>query len=96
MSYALEGFDTSMASKGISHDGSPVLERHIANSYRHDLPQRDEEGKALWLIRKERHDSPHKIDVAMAAVLSWEARTDAIAAGATGVSVYETRGIVSL
>ncbi len=91
MSYALEGFDTSMASKDISHDGSPVLERHIANSYRHDLPQRDEEGKALWLIRKERHDSPHKIDVAMAAVLSWEARTDAIAAGVTGDCVYNTR-----
>jgi hypothetical protein len=33
------------------------------------------------LIQKERTDSPHKIDAAMAAVLSWKARTDAVAAG---------------
>jgi hypothetical protein len=45
------------------------------------------------LIRKDRPDSPHKMDLAMAAVLSWEARTDAIADGVTGSSVYETRGI---
>ena len=43
---------------------------------------RDEQGKPLWLIQKERPDSPHKIDLAMAGVLSWEARTDAIAANA--------------
>lgn len=91
MSYALEGFDTAIKSGDISHDGSEVLTRHIGNSHRHDLPYKDEEtGKPLWLIRKERHDSPHKIDLAMAAVLSWEARNDAIAAGANEVSVYET------
>ncbi|MDD5486686.1 MAG: terminase large subunit [Dehalococcoidales bacterium] len=82
MSYALEGFDTAIASKYISHDGDATLIRHIANCYRHDLPQKDEDGKSLWLIRKERHDSPHKIDLAMAAILSWQARTDAITAGA--------------
>ena len=82
MSYALEGFDTAITTGGLSHDGDETLKRHLGNSHRHDLPQRDEEGKPLWLIRKERHDSPHKIDLAMAAVLSWEARTDAIAAGA--------------
>jgi hypothetical protein len=35
----------------------------------------------VWLIRKDRADSPRKIDLAMAAVLSWEARSDAVAAG---------------
>jgi phage terminase large subunit-like protein len=96
MSYALENFDTAIISGNLSHDGNIELSRHIGNSHRHDLPQRNEEtGKPLWLIRKERHDSPQKIDLAMAAVLSWEARTDAIAAGATGKSVYETRGIRS-
>ncbi len=94
MSYALENFDTAIKAKTITHDGNEVLARHMANSSRHDLPQRDEEGKALWLIRKERHDSPSKIDLAMAAVLSWEARTDAIAAGA-GTSVYETMGVIT-
>lgn len=82
MSYALENFSTAITSKTLSHDGDINLARHIANAHRHDLPQRDEDGKPLWLIRKERSDSPKKIDLAMAAVLSWEARTDAITSGA--------------
>ena len=93
MSYALESYDTAITSKDISHDGNDTLTRHIGNSYRHELPQRDEEtGRPLWLIRKERKDSPYKIDLAMASILSWEARKDAIAAGATNqTSVYDTR-----
>ncbi|MHB8124660.1 MAG: hypothetical protein ACYDEJ_03285 [Desulfitobacteriaceae bacterium] len=83
MSYALEGYDTAITSRSISHSGDKILNRHIGNTYRHELPMRDEEGKTLWLIKKERHDSPNKIDLTMASVLSWEARTDAIASGAT-------------
>jgi len=62
------------------------------------MPQKDEEtGKTLWLIRKDRRDSPHKIDLAMAGVLSWEARNDAIAAGAVDkTSVYEKRGLCTI
>lgn len=82
MTYALEGFDTAIKEGSISHSGDKDLERHIGNAHKHELAQLDEEGKPLWLIRKERADSPHKIDLAMAAILSWEARTDAIAAGA--------------
>lgn len=82
MTLALEGFNSAMREGLISHDGNKDLTRHLGNARRQDLPQRDEQGKALWLIRKERHDSPHKIDAGMAAILSWEARTDAIAAGA--------------
>lgn len=83
MTAALQAFDTAIRDGKIQHDGDPVLARHIANSRREDLKGwRDEQGKALWLIRKERPDSPHKIDAAMAAVLSWEARNDALAAGA--------------
>lgn len=82
MTYALQGFSDAMATGALSHDGNVVVDRHIGNSHRHDLPQLDDQGQHLWLIRKERSDSPHKIDAAMASVLSWEARTDAIAAGA--------------
>jgi len=98
MSYALESYDTAITSGDISHSGEADLTRHIGNSYRHDLPQKDEEtGKALWLIRKERKDSPHKIDLAMASVLSWAARKDAISMGAqNATSVYEKRGMRSL
>lgn len=81
MTAALENFTTALKDGSLTHDGSKAYERHIGNSRKKELPQRDEEGKALWLIQKERPDSPNKIDLAMAGVLSWEARTDAIAAG---------------
>lgn len=82
MSYALKNYETAMKSADISHDGDPRLTRHLGNSRRQDLPECDEQGQPLWLIVKERWDSPQKIDLAMAAVLSWAARTDALAAGA--------------
>jgi hypothetical protein len=82
MTYALQNYTTAIKSAAVSHDGDARLRRHVGNSRRQDLIERDEQGKPLWLIRKERPDSPHKIDLAMAAVLSWEARTDALGAGA--------------
>lgn len=82
MASALENFNTAIIEGRITHDGSPDFARHLGNSRRKELTQRDEQGKALWLIQKERPDSPQKIDLAMASILSWEARTDAIAAGA--------------
>jgi phage terminase large subunit-like protein len=95
MAYALDSFRSAMAEGILSHDDDPTFQRHIANARRAELKGwRNEEGKALWLIRKERPDSPQKIDLAMAAVLSWEARTDAISAGAIQGSVYERRGVL--
>lgn len=81
MTAALETFNTAIREGTISHDGSKDLARHIGNARREELKQRDEQGKALYLIRKERPDSPFKMDAAMAACLSWEARCDAIASG---------------
>lgn len=82
MSAALESFSTSLRAKTLSHDGDPRLRRHIANARRYEIPGwKDDQGKPIWLIQKERPDSPHKIDLAMCAVLSHEARTHAIADG---------------
>jgi hypothetical protein len=89
MKMALEGFTTAMAEGMIRHDGNQDLTRHIGNSRRQELHERDEQGKRLWVIRKERPDSPHKIDLAMASVLSWEARTHAIAAGVGQAKQYQ-------
>lgn len=83
MAYALRSFDTAIQAGEISHDGNEDLARHIGNSCRRLLNLRDGEGQRLFVIHKERPDSPFKIDAAMAAVLSWEARNDAVAAGAT-------------
>ena len=91
MAAAVTSFDVAMRERSISHDAGPVLSRHIANARRHDLKRIDEHGKPLWSIRKERSDSPKKIDAAVAGVLSWKARKDAIAAGVSTESVMKSR-----
>jgi hypothetical protein len=96
MRNALEAFDTAIKTSTIHHDGHADLTRHIGNSRRKDMKQLDEQGKKLWLIQKERPDSPHKIDAAIAAVLSWEARRDAVAAGFGAGNVYLEHGVKSL
>jgi phage terminase large subunit-like protein len=95
MAYAIKGFNTAIASGELLHDGNEHLTRHVGNAVRKTLRLRDEEGVPLWTIYKERPESPHKIDGAMAAILSWEARTDAVASGAgkRQKSVYEERGL---
>ena len=81
MAFALRAYRTAMTGGDLSHDGSDVFARHIANSVKRDAGVKDDEGKPMWTIQKDRHDSPRKIDLAMAGCLSWEARRDAITAG---------------
>lgn len=86
--YACRALGSAIRSEQIHHqvdtdeDGKPVddvLSRHVRNAVRRPVNARDEEGKQLWSIAK---PAPgRKIDAAMALVLAWEARTDAIAAG---------------
>ncbi len=98
MSMALEAFTTAIREKTISHDGDTDVVRHLGNARKQELAERDEQGQALYLIRKERPDSPQKIDLAMSSTLSWEARMDAIAAGALDAESeasrdFEARGL---
>jgi hypothetical protein len=96
MAYAIKGFVNAIQAGELQHDGSQALTRHVGNAVRRMLNLRDDQGQPLWVIYKERPDSPHKIDAAMAAILSWEARNDALAAGAGTMepSIYETRGVL--
>ena len=97
MSYAIRQFNNALLAGELSHDGGEGLRRHLGNAVRKNLRMMDDAGVPLWTIYKERADSPHKIDAAMAAILAWEARQDARTAGATGGrSVYEERGIVTI
>lgn len=81
MAYALKAYREAMMDGSLSHDGSPVFARHIANARKAETTVKDEEGRFMWVIRKEGPKSPLKIDLAMAGCLSWEARGDAIASG---------------
>jgi len=98
MAYAIRAFLSAVTSGELTHDGNPHLARHIGNACRRQLALRDDQGVPLWTIYKERSDSPHKIDAAMAAILSWEARCDALASGVgtKRESVFESRGLVSV
>lgn len=89
MTRALIAFNTAIKDGSLTHRGDQVLSRHIGNARRRETRELDEQGQPFWLIEKERHDSPHKIDAAMAAVLSWEARNDAIAAGALNQPAFQ-------
>ncbi|WP_186319229.1 hypothetical protein [Streptomyces sp. SAJ15] len=71
---ALEKFRSSVVDGELTHDGSSVLTRHILNARRR-------ESRSGIQIMKEHPDSPKKIDAAVAAVLAWQCRVDAMAKG---------------
>lgn len=74
MGEALERVTTAVATGTIKHDGNALLAQHIKNARRDEV-------RGHMAIRKEKPWSPDKIDAAMAAVLAYEARADAIADG---------------
>lgn len=83
IAYAVKNFRVAVTAGDLSHDGDSMLARHIAQARKKPLEVKDEDGRPMWTLQKDRKGSPMKIDGAMAAVLAWEARGDAVAAGAT-------------
>ncbi|MET9096234.1 terminase [Streptomyces cyaneofuscatus] len=71
---ALEKFHTALTECELTHDGASALVRHLLNARRRKT-------RSGIMIMKANPDSPDKIDAAVAAVLAWQCRLDAIAAG---------------
>ena len=71
---ALEQFHSAVVHRELTHDGAFALTRHVLNARRRATPSGIQ-------IAKEHPDSPRKIDAAVAAVLAWQARLDAVALG---------------
>jgi hypothetical protein len=71
---ALEKFESAVVDGELTHDGASELTRHVLNARRRL-------SRSGVQIGKENPDSPKKIDAAVAAVLAWQARLDAVAAG---------------
>lgn len=94
MALALKAYQGALAAGDFTHDAHPLLVAHHGHARREDTNHFDEDDdgrrtdKRLYVIRKERPDSPLKIDAAMAAVLAWEAYRDAVA---IGVAVKRSR-----
>lgn len=90
----LKAYETAVRTGDLGHEqcagdhpsGQPcsaqVFAEHIANAVKRDVNIKDEDGERLYVISKEHKGSPRKMDIAMAATLSWGARLDALAAGA--------------
>ena len=78
---AIRAFRNAIDNSELTHEANPTLKDHVGNCFKRPIPAIDEDGEHLWTIQKERPLSVHKIDAAMAAVLSWEARTQALKAG---------------
>jgi hypothetical protein len=85
MAAACRLFKKAIDDGDLSHDANETLAAHIGACIRHaepyEEPDEDGEMQPLWTIRPP--DADHPIVLATAAVLSWEARGDAVAAGAT-------------
>lgn len=92
IAFAVRNYQDAIAAGDATHDGDPTFRQHIANAVRHKLNVRDDEHHQMHTLDKDRPNSPRKIDAAMAAVLSWEARSDAVAAGADKKPVYRGGG----
>jgi hypothetical protein len=95
MAHALLAYRNAMHTAALTHDGNQWLASAIGNAHRRVLPYMlDDKGQPMWVIQKERPDSPKKIDAAMAGCLSWQAYTAAVAEGAErGPSIYERQGV---
>jgi len=65
---------TALVTGALKHDGDPALVRHLKNA-------RVRSTRYGLTLRKDRPKSVNKIDAAMAGVLAFQARIDAIADG---------------
>lgn len=92
MAYAVRAHVEAVGSGELTHDGDPTLARHIGNAVRKPVNVKDDDDRQMYVVTKDRPFSPHKIDGAIAALLSWEARGDAIAAGVKGRRTVKAHG----
>lgn len=84
--YAVRAYQEAIANGEIGHDGDSDFVRHITNAGRNEVNSTDEEGRKKFRLAK--LADHRKYDAAIAAVLSWQARLDAIKKGARTTSEY--------
>ena len=83
MVWAVRAIETAIRSGELTHDGSSILAEHIANARRRPTTVKDPDTLLpMHVLAKEFRGSRLKVDAAVALVLAWQARLDAIAAGA--------------
>jgi phage terminase large subunit-like protein len=83
---ALEQFQNAVVDRELAHSGERTLTRHILNARRRV-------GRSGMSIAKEHPDSRNKIDAAVAAVLAYQARLQALSKGEATRSTFVPRRI---
>jgi len=81
MAYAVRQHIEAVSAGDLTQDGDPTFRKHVANAVKQPMNVYDNDHRRMFTIKKDRPHSPNKMDAAVAAVISWEARGDAIAAG---------------
>ena len=92
VAHAVRRWAEAIGAGDLSHDGDETLAEHVGNAVRRPVNVRDDDGRRLWTIGKDRRHSGNKIDACMAAIISWEARRDALEAGERARKHYRTFG----
>lgn len=80
MYYAVKNYIGAIEAGDLAHDLDPDFVRHIGNTGKRLTRGVDEEGQPRFILCKITHE--RKMDISVAAVLSWEARMQAITEGA--------------
>lgn len=78
---AVRSYTDAWHAGDLTHSGDQHFAAHLKAARKRRTGVYDDEHRLMYDLSKDRHDSPRKIDAAMAGVLSWEARGDAIASG---------------
>lgn len=97
MAYATRSWDEAQRGGDMSHciTTDPLCKQfawHVGNATKHETGFRDD-GGVLWYAEKDGVNSPDKIDSVPAAILSWEARNDAITGGALNLNESAYAGL---
>lgn len=79
--YMCRTYQRAILTGEVHGNGDKNMSEHLGHAQKHEIKMVDEEGKPLWVVRKERHDSDKKIDLAMAGGMSNQARLDALKSG---------------
>lgn len=85
--YALRAYNEAIEKGDVAHEFNSDFMRHIANAGKNELNLYDDEGLRKYRLAKISQE--RKYDAAMAAVLSWQARLDALKAGAESQPVKQ-------
>ena len=84
MGHALREYWQAIESGTIAFADDDLFFEHLGNAVKRETNMSIDGStdEKLWLIEKDRPDSPRKIDLSMCGALSWQARLDALAASA--------------